>query len=87
MLTNLTQNFEPEKVSPLVRPLVRITGAMFPDGRAPCISGSQSTGREKRPQQLIEKLVAWAPQRFIFAHGPWFNCDGAAKRALRGLTD
>src|SRR5690349_10705645 len=35
VLTDLIQNFEPEKISPLVRPLVRLAGAIAPNGKAP----------------------------------------------------
>jgi hypothetical protein len=35
VLTDLIQLFDPEKVSPLVRPLVHLAGAMAPDAQAP----------------------------------------------------
>jgi hypothetical protein len=89
VLTDLIQNFEPKKVSPLVRPLVRITGAMAPDGKAPVHLRFAINRKREAAAAAARKLVAWAPERVIFAHGRWFNRDGAPQlqRALRWLTD
>jgi hypothetical protein len=35
VLTDLVENFQPDKVGLLLRPLVRLAGAMAPDGKAP----------------------------------------------------
>ena len=61
VLTDLIQNFEPEKVSPLVRPLVRFAGAMAPDGKAPVHLRFAINRKETRPQQRPES--SWAGRR------------------------
>ena len=89
MLTDLIQNFEPEKVSPLVRPLVRFAGAMAPDGKAPVHLRFAINKKRDEAAAAARKLVVWAPERVIFAHGRWFNRDGATqlRRALQWLLD
>jgi Domain of unknown function (DUF4336) len=89
VLTDLIQNFEPEKISPLVRPLVRLAGAMAPDGKAPVHLRFAINRKRDAAAAAARKLVGWAPERVIFAHGLWFNLDGATQlqRALRWLTD
>jgi hypothetical protein len=89
LLTDLIENFEAEKVNPLLRPLVRLVGAMAPDGKAPAYLRF-AIKRKRRPAALAaHRMVAWAPERVIFAHGRWFERDGTAqlKRSLRWLLD
>jgi hypothetical protein len=87
VLTDLIQNFEPEKVSPLVRPLVRLAGSMAPDGKAPVHLRFAISRKRDAAAAAAQKLVGWAPERVIFANGRWFDRDGATqlRRALRCL--
>ena len=89
VLTDLIQNFEPEKISPLVRPLVRLAGAIAPNGKAPVHLRFAINRKRDIAAAAARKLVGWAPERVIFAHGRWFDRDGATqlRRALRWLID
>ena len=87
VLTDLIENFEPEKVNVLVRPLVRLAGAMAPDGKAP-IHLRLAINRKRRAAAVAaQQLLDWTPERVIFAHGRWFDTDGTAqlRRSLRWL--
>jgi hypothetical protein len=89
VLTDLIQSFEPEKVSPLVRPLVRFAGAMAPDGKAPVHLRFAINRKRDAAAAAARKIVRWEPEGVIFAHGRWFNHDRATqlRRSLRWLTD
>lgn len=89
ILTDLVENFEPDRVSPLVRPLVRLGGSLAPDGMAPPHYRFAMNRNRPEVQAAARHLVDWAPERVIFAHGAWFKTDGTARlrRSLRWLLD
>ncbi|RAI40974.1 hypothetical protein CH341_22660 [Rhodoplanes roseus] len=89
VLTDLIENFEPEKVGPLARPLLALMGAMAPDGKAPAHLRFAINRRRAAARAVARELVAWQPERVIFAHGRWFEQDGSAalRRSLRWLLD
>jgi hypothetical protein len=43
--------------------------------------------RPEGAKEAAARLLAWAPERVIFAHGRWFDRDGAAalRRSLSWL--
>ncbi|TNC52304.1 DUF4336 domain-containing protein [Rubellimicrobium rubrum] len=87
ILTDLVENFEAEKLSPALRPLVRAAGAMEPQGMAPPHYRLATNLRRSQAKALAQELVDWGPERVIFAHGKWFDRDGTAqlRRSLRWL--
>jgi hypothetical protein len=87
LLTDLVENFERSKVSPLLRPLVRLAGAMAPDGQAPAHLRFAINRRRQEAQAAARRLLDWGPERVIFAHGRWFVRDGTAqlRQSLRWL--
>ena len=87
-LTDLIQNFEARKVQPLARPLVRMTGAMAPDGKAPMHFRFAINARRDLAAAAARKMIGWAPERVIFTHGRWFESDGTAqlRHSLRWLV-
>jgi hypothetical protein len=89
ILTDLVENFESEKVSPLLRPLVRAAGAMAPDGKAPVHYRFAVNRRRREAAVAARRLLDWAPERVIFAHGRWFETDGTPRlrHSLRWLLD
>jgi hypothetical protein len=89
ILTDLIENFEPEKVNVLVRPLVRLAGAMAPDGKAPIHLRFAINRKRKAAAAAAQRVVDWAPERVIFAHGRWFDANAATqlRRSLRWLID
>jgi hypothetical protein len=87
ILTDLVENFESEKLSPLVRPLVRAIGAMGPEGMAPLHYRLALDGNRAAVAAAARRMLDWAPERVIFAHGAWFEAEGTARlrRSLRWL--
>ena len=87
ILTDLVENLEKEKLGPLVRPLMRLAGAMAPDGKAPIYYRMVVKMNRKEAASAARRLLQWAPERVIFAHGRWFDRDGTGqlRRSLRWL--
>lgn len=87
VLTDLVQNLEPEKLPRPIRPLARLLGVTAPDGRAPAYLRALVALRRREAAPAAARLLAWAPERVIFAHGRWFERDGteALRRSLRWL--
>lgn len=88
ILTDLIQNFEPEKVSRLLRPLLRLAGSMAPDGKTPLHLRFVINARRSAAAEAARRLIRLAPERVIFAHGRWFETGGAERlrRSLGWLT-
>jgi hypothetical protein len=89
ILTDLIENFEKEKLSPLLRPVVRLAGAMAPFGKAPVYYRMAVAMNRKEAAAAARRLIQWAPDRVIFAHGRWFESDATAQlqHSLRWLID
>jgi hypothetical protein len=86
ILTDLIENFEPERFSSrLYRLLVRLGGAADPDGKAPYDMRLSFWGRRKAVRAAVERMIAWAPEWIVLAHGRWYEKDGVAelRRAFR----
>jgi hypothetical protein len=85
----MVQNFETEKVSPLIRPLVWAAGAMAPDGKAPFHYRLALKWKRQAAAEAGRRLLAFAPERVIFAHGRWFEQDGTRllRQSLGWLVD
>ena len=81
LLTDLVLNIEPEKLPALARPAARLIGVTAPDGRAPVYLRLVVKMERARAARAAERLVAWAPERVLFAHGRPFEEDATA--ALR----
>jgi hypothetical protein len=84
VLTDLIESFEPEKVdSWFWRWLMRLGGVQHPDGQMPSDLRRSFAGPQLRA--AVARMLAWQPERIIFAHGRWLECDGTAelRRAFR----
>jgi len=81
ILTDLIENFEPEKVGSLfMRLLNRIGGVSAPHGGLPRDLRLTFTWRHKRELlAAVKTMLAWNPERIIFAHGRWCRTNGAAE--------
>lgn len=88
ILVDLVQNFEPDKLPVLVRPLARLAGNVAPDGKAPAYLRAVVRLGGAGARQAGRRLVETRPDRVIFAHGRWFDRDAAARleRSLRWLA-
>jgi hypothetical protein len=89
VLTDLVENFEPEKLSPVARPLVRAAGAMSPEGMAPIHYRLALNRNRATVAAAARRMLDWAPEKVIFAHGAWFESDGTAqlRHSFRWLLD
>lgn len=88
VLTDLIESFEPEKVeSPFWRWLTRLGGVQHPDGQTPSDLRRSFAGPQLRA--AVARMLAWQPERIIFAHGRWLERNGAAelRRAFRWVVD
>ncbi len=89
ILTDFIENFELAKVQGgwLKKILMQWGGVAAPDGSMP--RDMRLTFKKQQPQlkSAIEKMIGWAPERIIIAHGRWFEKNGTAelKRAFNWL--
>lgn len=83
ILTDLIENFEPEKVGKLfLRLLMWVGGVTPPHGGLPRDLRLTFTWRHRTElRAAVETMLSWNPERIIIAHGRWFERDGA--NALR----
>ena len=86
ILTDLIENFEPQKLSSLfMRLITRLGGVQAPDGQMP--RDMRWTYRKQRAgvREAIETMIGWNPERIVIAHGRWFDTDGTdeLRRAFR----
>jgi len=85
MLTDLVLNLEAPKVPAVLRPVLRLTSSVAPDGMPPPWLRAVIKLRRPAAAAAAERLLALEPERVVFAHGRWFERDGAAalRRSLR----
>ncbi|MHA1544945.1 MAG: DUF4336 domain-containing protein [Alphaproteobacteria bacterium] len=86
ILTDLIENFELSKVrSPIMRCLLKFAGNVDPDGKMPIDLRLSYCGRHPAIREGIQRMIAWAPERIILAHGRNYEIDatGELYRAFR----
>ncbi|WEF24698.1 DUF4336 domain-containing protein [Paracoccus sp. S3-43] len=88
ILADLVQNLERRKLPLVLRPLAAAAGVLAPDGRAPAYLRAIVKLGGASARDAGRRIVATRPERVIFAHGQWFDRDGAARleRSLRWLS-
>jgi hypothetical protein len=87
VLTDVILNVAPEELPPLPRIMARVLGILAPNGKAPAYVRGLLRLNRAQTSQAAARLVAFNPDRVIFAHGRWFEPDGAAqlRRSLSWL--
>jgi hypothetical protein len=88
ILADLIENFEPSKLDGMLsRWLTRLGGVQHPDGQMPREMRLTFSRGGMHLRAAVEKMISWAPERIILAHGRWYPKDGAAelRRAFRWL--
>lgn len=86
VLTDLIENFEPKRTrNPFYRFILRLAGAADPDGKAPIDMQLTFWRHRKAVRAIVERMIAWDPERIIIAHGRWYEENGTAelRRAFR----
>jgi len=86
ILTDLIENFETDRLAFPWNLLIRAAGACDPDGKAPLDMRSTFSDREAA-RRSRSRLLEWAPDRVILAHGRWYDTGGTREleRAFRWL--
>ena len=90
VLSDLIENFELHKTDSLLqRWLLRLGGVTAPDGQTPRDMRPTFATRKAQLRAAVEQMLAWQPDRVIFAHGRWFESDGTARlrHAFRWVLD
>lgn len=87
ILTDLIENFEPEKVARKWRWLMKLGGVTHPDGKLPLDLRMTFLGHKDIARECYARMRAWRPERIIIAHGRWYEEDAMAEldRAFRWL--
>jgi hypothetical protein len=85
VLTDLVINLEPEKLPAAMRLYAKLVGMTAPNGRTPVYVRLLIRAGGQAAREAARKLVDWAPERVLFAHGRPFDRDATA--ALRRSLD
>lgn len=88
ILTDPIENFEPGRVrSRFWRFIMRLVSAMDPDGKAPLDLQLSFIRHRKRLRKVVQRMIAWEPERVILAHGRCYEKDGVGelRRAFRWI--
>jgi Domain of unknown function (DUF4336) len=86
ILTDLIENFEPDRVrSRWLRLLMRLGGVMHPNGSTPRDLRLTFLGHREAVRHAVRMMLAWRPQRVIVAHGRCYDEDAPSEleRAFR----
>jgi hypothetical protein len=75
ILTDLIENFEPQKLGAGWRWLARLGGVLAPHGGMP--RDLRLTFPKEELRAAVRRMLDWEPERIILAHGRWYERDGA----------
>ena len=89
VLTDMIENFEPQKLGIFSRVLTWLGGAQHPDGKMPRDMRLTYRARMAELRAAVDTMIGWDPARIILAHGRWYERDGAneLRRAFRWLLN
>ncbi|MFB6452772.1 SDR family oxidoreductase [Bradyrhizobium tunisiense] len=87
ILTDLVQNVDADHLSTPNEAAANLLGVAKPDGKAPVYLRLLLRLGGRSVRSAAERLVSFAPEHVIFAHGDWFQTDGTERlrRSLRWL--
>lgn len=77
VLTDLISSIEPEGLA--TRAYAVVAGVRFPAATTPRYLRPPLRLGGASVRQAVEALLAWRPERVIFAHGRWFETEGTAR--------
>lgn len=85
ILTDLIENFEPDKLGWFLRILTKWGRIQDPDGQMPRDMRMTFSKHRDLLRAEVEKMIGWGPERIILAHGRWYDKNAVAelKRAFR----
>ena len=82
VLTDLVLNLEMDRVPAPTRTYACVTGTAAPHGSTPRYIRPVIRLRRRDAVAAVERILSWAPERVVFAHGRWFEADGAERLRL-----
>jgi hypothetical protein len=87
VLTDLIENFEPQKLGFVARWLTWLGGAQHPDGQTPRDMRLTFHKSAAELHAAVDTMLGWNPERIIIAHGKWYERNGGdeLRRAFRWL--
>lgn len=85
ILTDLIENFEARALPFWMVPIAWLAGVLDPDGKAPVDMRQTFRAGKAELRIAVERMISWAPERVILAHGRWYEKDAVTelKRAFR----
>ncbi|MFK8185980.1 MAG: DUF4336 domain-containing protein [Phormidesmis sp.] len=88
ILTDLIENFEPDKVSQRFGWLTKVVGIADPDGQTPLDLRMTFFGQKEQARSSLQQMLQWNPEKVLLAHGRWYEENGAAelRRAFRWVA-
>lgn len=84
ILTDLIENFAPERLSWPMRAMTWAAGNLGPDGSMPRDMRLTFRGRRDHLRAAIARMVGWAPKIVVLAHGDIYR-DNATERLHRAF--
>ena len=88
VLTDLIENFEPDKVTcGWLKPMLKIGGVADPNGTMPRDLRLTFLAQRKELRTAVQKMIDWNPERLLLAHGRWYaeGAVGELNRAFRWI--
>ena len=85
VLADLVLNVQPDQLPAWGMPLARLGGFTAPACRPPPYVQAMLLANSTRTAPAAARLLAFEPERVLFAHGAWFERD-AAERLRRSLA-
>ncbi|MGY0571260.1 SDR family oxidoreductase [Bradyrhizobium sp. RDM12] len=79
ILTDIVQNIDPRSFPGAARPVAGLLGVTKPDGMAPIYLRLLLRLGGRSVQAAARRLVGFAPDKVIFAHGDWFGSRGTER--------
>ncbi|MCB1397678.1 MAG: DUF4336 domain-containing protein [Rhodobacter sp.] len=85
IVTDLIENFERRALPAWMVPLAWMGGILDPDGKAPADMRATFRGGRAALRGAVARMLDWAPERVILAHGRWYPSGGVdeVRRAFR----
>jgi hypothetical protein len=89
VLTDLIDNLEASRLPVATRVFAGLAGALAPNGKAPIYLRLVVKLRRREAAAAAARVIAWEPERVIFAHGRWFDREASAslRRSLDWLVE
>jgi hypothetical protein len=76
ILADLIENFEPNWFTGWRNWTARLLGILAPNGKAPLDFRLTFLGHKDQTRQSLTRMINWAPEKIIIAHGRCFTTNG-----------